>query len=82
MSSRILRWEKHDAGTRRYYEAFVARDLLDDLVLVTRWGRIGSPLGGSQQQILMHCEDADGALARVRKQRAAHGYAPCNPVTV
>ena len=82
MASLIHRWEKCDAQTRRYYEAFVTRDLFDDLVLVTRWGRVGSPLGGSQQQMLMHCDDGPETLLLVDKQRAARGYVRCSPISI
>ena len=78
----IHRWEKRDDKTQRYYEAYVFRDLLDDLFLVTRWGSIGSALGRSQQQPLMHCADGDEALALVDKQRIKRGYARCQSVSV
>ena len=82
MATQILRWVKGQGGTSRYYEAFVMRDLLQDRFLVLRWGRVGSPRGNSQQIPLTHDDEAEEALAKVAKRRAARGYVPCDPVQI
>jgi predicted DNA-binding WGR domain protein len=65
----MLRWEK---GTR-YYQAAISRDLFG-VVVVKRWGRIGTRLGRME---LIPCPDRDRAiseLAAITKRRKARGY--------
>lgn len=82
MATQIRRWVKRQGEAQRYYEAFVMRDLFQDRFLVLRWGRVGSPRGNSQQIALAQEEEAEEALAKVAKRRAARGYVPCDPVEV
>lgn len=73
----MIRLERIDpaANARRYYELRLTRSLFGDVVLVRRWGRIGSPGG---RQALEHFESV-GAARRawrlVLRAKRRRGYA-------
>ena len=74
----MIRLERIDraANARRYYELRLTRSLFGEVVLVRRWGRIGTPGG---RQALEHFESV-GAARRawrlVLRAKRRRGYAP------
>ncbi|NJN00807.1 MAG: WGR domain-containing protein [Aquincola sp.] len=67
-----VRWENHHQ--RRFYEAFVQRDLFGGWELWKVWGGLGSARGG--QQVLPAGDEQSGlaALAQLCRHRERRGY--------
>lgn len=70
----ILRWEKHDGETQRYYEAYLECDLWGSLFVVRRWGGVGSARGSRQRDLVMHRQEGEQALKTINQIRLKRGY--------
>ena len=72
-----VRWE--NAQTRRYYEARVAKNLLDEWEVLCVWGGIGTRLGGSTVIPVISLEDAQATLAKINVKRHQRHYSRVTP---
>ena len=68
----LVRWE--NAQTRRYYEARVAKNLLDEWEVLCVWGGIGTRLGGSTVILLASLGDAQITLETINARRTQRHY--------
>jgi predicted DNA-binding WGR domain protein len=59
---------------RRYYHAFVLKDLLGDWEVVSAWGALDSQLGGVRRKLVGSREDAEAVMAEIGKRRRRRGY--------
>ncbi len=59
----------------RYYVVLVITDLLGDIVVVRRWGGLGSARGGAKNEPAGSMEEASARFERLGKVRVARGYA-------
>lgn len=66
-SPRPARWQNH----ARWYEASVEVDLTGALVLVRRWGGLGSRRGGQRAEVVHDPRHAALRLQRIHTQRSA-----------
>ena len=62
-----VRWE--NAQSRRYYEARVAKNLLDEWEVLCLWGGIGTRLGGSTVIPLASLDYANITLEKINARR-------------
>lgn len=71
----MIRLHRHepDKNMQRFYALHVAPTLFGDFVLVTEWGRIGSP-GTVRAQPYPTQAEAEAALAKRLRSKTAHGY--------
>lgn len=67
-----LYWEH--TLSQRYYQVTVEQDLLGDLVLIKRWGRQGTQLGGSACHLCASYEEATQRAYRIHQACLQHGY--------
>jgi predicted DNA-binding WGR domain protein len=67
-----VRWE--NAQSRRYYEARVAKNLLDEWEVLCLWGGIGTRLGGSTVIHLASLGDANITLEKIDARRTQRHY--------
>ena len=58
-----VRWEK--SQSRRYYEARVIKNLLDEWEVLCLWGGIGTRFGGSTVIPLTSLDEAKITLAKI-----------------
>jgi hypothetical protein len=72
-----VRWE--NAQTRRYYEARVAKNLLDEWEVLCVWGGIGTRLGGSAVIPLTSLDEAQATLAKINARRTKRHYSQVRP---
>ncbi len=61
---------------RRYYRAWLMRDLLGDWVLVRAWGSTESRLGGVKQELMPDYALGKERLRRLDLRRRRRGYEP------
>jgi predicted DNA-binding WGR domain protein len=73
----MIYWEKHDYERNRHCWCHVTlcRDLLGDLILSRRWGRIGQRGYRERKQPVNDAGDLHHHLSNVGKKCAALGYA-------
>lgn len=76
MNNMVLRWETE----RRYYVAYLHRDLWGEVILTRAWGGRGSRLGNVRTDHLQP-DQVDTVLAELAKRRAQHKYQPANEET-
>jgi hypothetical protein len=62
-----VRWENNQ--TRRYYEARVSKNLLDEWEVLCLWGGIGTRRGGSTVIPVISLEEAQATLAKINVKR-------------
>jgi WGR domain len=67
-----VRWE--NAKTRRYYEARVIKNLLDEWEVLCLWGGIGTRLGGSTVIPLASLDEAKLTLEKINARRTQRHY--------
>ena len=67
-----VRWE--NAQSRRYYEAHVIKNLLDEWEVFCVWGGIGTRLGGSTVIPLASLDDANSTLEKIDARRTQRHY--------
>ena len=67
-----VRWE--NAQSRRYYEARVIKNLLDEWEVLCVWGGIGTRLGGSTVIPLASLDDAQITLEKIDARRTQRHY--------
>ena len=72
-----VRWE--NAQTRRYYEARVVKNLLDEWEVFCVWGGIGTRLGGSSVIPVTSLDDAQATLAKIAARRTQRHYLQVRP---
>ena len=72
-----VRWE--NSQTRRYYEARVSKNLLDEWEVLCVWGGIGTRLGGSAVIPLTSLDEAQATLAKISARRTQRHYAQVRP---
>jgi hypothetical protein len=65
-------WVHH--GKRRYYRVHIARDLFDELTVITCWGSLDSHRGGYRTLRLTSQEDLHRKLRAIAARRRQHGY--------
>jgi predicted DNA-binding WGR domain protein len=73
----LVRWE--NAQTRRYYEARVAKNLLDEWEVLCLWGGIGTRLGGSAVIPLTSLDEAQSTLEKINARRTKRRYSQVRP---
>ena len=61
---------------RRWYQLELTHDLLGDLVLVRRWGGLGSRLGDFSVQVHVSLAEGQADFDRERVRRLRRGYVP------
>lgn len=59
---------------RRWYQLELMRDLLGDLVVVRRWGGLGSRLGNCSVHVPQSLAEARTCIERELARRLARGY--------
>ncbi len=67
-----MRWEHSEKA--RYYEAYIKKDLLGDIVLIKTWGSKYSRLGNNTQEIYISYEEALKKLLNLHQYRIKRGY--------
>ena len=67
-----VRWE--NPQSRRYYEALVSKNLLDEWEVLCVWGGIGTRLGGSTVIPLASLDDANITLEKINARRTQRHY--------
>ena len=67
-----VRWE--NAQSRRYYEAYVIKNLLDEWEVFCVRGGIGTRLGGSTVIPLASLDDANITLEKINAKRTQRHY--------
>lgn len=68
----IQRWVNLEK--RRYYQAFVVQNLLEQWEVVLAWGAMDSKRGGGKVRIVESREAAEAALKEVGRRRRRRGY--------
>ena len=68
----LVRWE--NAQSRRYYEARVIKNLLDEWEVLCLWGGIGTRLGGSTVIPLASLGEAKLTLEKINARRTQRHY--------
>ena len=68
----LIRWE--NSQTRRYYEARVAKNLLDEWEVLCVWGGIGTRLGGSTVIPQASLGEANITLEKIDARRTQRHY--------
>lgn len=66
MMVKTIRWENE----RRWYEASIVIDLIEDITIVRRWGAKDSERGSQKIEIIASLEAAHRRLKELGKQRA------------
>lgn len=61
---------------RRYYRAYLNRDLFGAVFLHCAWGSLDSKQGGERSEVFSHWREARERLEQVGKRRQQHGYVP------
>lgn len=61
---------------RRYYRAYLCRDLFGAVYLYCVWGSLDSKQGGERSEIFSHWGEALEQMEKVSKRRRQHGYVP------
>jgi hypothetical protein len=72
-----VRWE--NSQTRRYYEARVAKNLLDEWEILCVWGGIGTRLGGSTVIPVTSLDEAQATLTKINARRTKRHYSQVRP---
>jgi hypothetical protein len=67
-----ITWINEDK--RRYYKAFIYRDLLNDLILVRSWGSLDSKRAGNQIDVLSSQTEGKKQIEKIKKRRKARNY--------
>lgn len=68
----VRRWECQ--SLRRYYVAWLERDLFGDLVIRRVWGGIGSRRGGKLDGLVTDELSAARKMRSIERLRERHGY--------
>ncbi len=69
-----LRYERHDAQTRRYYEIHLTQDLWGVWQMQRIWGGVDTARGRASVCALDESVSAEDALSALQRRRVQRGY--------